>query len=159
MAETIPEFFIAVEQLREFLSTLGHPPGEFVWIFREDASTFRRRVSIKVPLPATNEQVARGPYERGRELGFGVCLDVFCRLGSAYCCTCWYVRSWQESVERLCRGLKLRVGSDLPDAIPVRSRLVWSYRCWADGRSDFHHFGGFLPSRDDEDKGDVTSAP
>jgi hypothetical protein len=148
MNQPIPDFEVAVQRLRGFLTELGHPPGELVWLFREDVSTRRRRVLIKVPLPTANERIARDRYEQGRGLGIGVCLDVFCRLGLAYCCTCWFVRDWEESAQRLCGGLKLSVADDLPDACPVRSRLAWAVCRWLDARSGFHHFRDFLPGRE-----------
>jgi hypothetical protein len=147
--QPIPDFDAAVERLRGFLSDLGHPPGEPVWVFREDVSTRRRRVRVKVPLSADNEGIARDRYEQGRRLGIGVCLDVFCRLGPAFCCTCWFVQDPEESARRLCSGLKLSVADALPDARPVRSRLAWSLLRWLDARSGFHYFRDFLPSRDD----------
>jgi hypothetical protein len=147
MNEPIPNFDTAVQRLRGFMAHLNHPPGELVWVFREDVSTRMRRVLVKVPLPTSNEQIARHCYEQGRALGIGVCLDVFCRLEPAFCGTCWFVSDLEESSRRLCWGLKLSVASDLPDARPVRSPLAWTVLRCLDARSGFHHFRDFLPSR------------
>jgi hypothetical protein len=148
MIPSIPDFDAAIQRLRCFMADLGHPPDELVWVFREDVSTHRRRVLVKLPLPPGNGRVARDRYERGRGLGVGVCLDVFCRLGPSYCCTCWFVRDWEESARRLCGGLKLSVSSDLPAARPVRSPLAWAVCRWLDARSGLHHFRNFLPPRE-----------
>jgi hypothetical protein len=158
MAPAIPDFDTAVEKLRGFMAGLGHPPIDLAWVFREDVSTRKRRVLVKVPLPADNRRIARSRYNAGRLRGIGVCLDVFCRLGPAYCCSCWFVQDREESARRLCSGLKLSVASDLPEAHPVRSRLAWRGRRWLDARSGFHHLRDFLPPRDagldrDEDQG------
>ena len=126
MNQPIPVFDAAVQRLRGFMAELGHPPGELAWVFREDVSTRRRRVLVKIPPPVGNERLARDRYDHGRGLGVGVCLDVFCRLGPAFCCTCWFVRDLEESARRLCWGLKLSVADDLPDARPVRSQLAWA---------------------------------
>lgn len=145
----IPDFDTALEQFRRFITEVGHAPNELTWVFREDVSTFRRRVLIKVPLPADNEQVARARYEQGRRLGIGVCLDVFCRLGPVLCCTTWFVENLEESARRLCGGLKLSVPSpaDMVAAHPVRNRLVWAVWSWLDSRSRFNQFKNFLPAR------------
>lgn len=148
MVPPIPDFESAVERLRGFMLQLSLPPGDLAWVFREDVSTRRRRVLVKVSPPPGNERLARSRYEEGRVLGIGVCLSVYCRMGPSYCCTCWFVRSLEESARRLCEGLKLSVATDLPQARPIRSPLVWAVRRWLDARSGFHHFRDFLPSRD-----------
>jgi hypothetical protein len=145
----IPDFDTAIQRLRSFMAQLGHSPGELVWVFREDVSTHKRRVLVKVPLRPGNDRIARDRYERGRNLGIGVCLEVFCRLRQTYCCSCWFVRDPEESARRLCGGLKLSVGFDLPDARAIRSPLVWAVWRWLDARSGFHHFRDFLPLREE----------
>jgi hypothetical protein len=149
MKQSIPDFDVAVQRLRGFMDVLRHPPGELAWVFREDVTTRRRRVLVKIPLLLSNERIVRGRYEQGRSLGVGVCLDVFCRLGTVYCCTCWFVRDMEESALRLCWGLKLSVADDLPDARPIRNPLAWAMLRWLDTRSGFHHLRDFLPSRDE----------
>jgi hypothetical protein len=114
MAPSIPDFDEALSQLRVFLTSLGHSPGELAWIFREDVSTRGGRALIKVPLPPGNERLARDRYEQGRGLGVGVCLEVFCRLGRALCCTCWFVRDTEESAYRLCSGREAIRGDRTP---------------------------------------------
>ena len=47
----------------------GHPSGELAWLFREDVSTRRRRILVKVPLPPGIERLAREGYEMGHRLG------------------------------------------------------------------------------------------
>jgi hypothetical protein len=145
----IPDFDAATQRLRGFMAQLELSPGELVWVFREDVSTHRRRVLVKVPLPPGNDQIARDRFEQGRSLGIGVCLDVYCRLRQAYCCTCWFVRDMEESARRLCGGLKLSVASDLPDARAVRSPLLWAIHRWLDARSGLHQFRDFLPQREE----------
>jgi hypothetical protein len=156
MIPPIPDFDEALGQLRGFIAQVGHPcAGDLAWLFREDVSTQRRRVLVKVPLPPGNEGLARELYERGRALAIGVCLDVYCRLGPALCCTCWFVRDAEESARRLCWGLKLSVPApgDLPVARPVRNGLLWAVLCWLDSRSGLSHFSRFLPSRDEPPPG------
>jgi hypothetical protein len=151
MTGPIPDFDAALRQFRRFVSDVGHSPRCLLWIFREDVSTYRRRVLIRAPLPADNERVARVRYEYGRGLGIGVCVDGFCRLGADLCCTTWFVRDWEESARRLCGGLKLSVPSpaDLAVARPVRGRLVWAVRSWLDAYSRYPHYGHVLPARDE----------
>jgi hypothetical protein len=153
MAAPIEDFDTALRQFHRFLAGVGHPHRHLLWIFREDVSTHKRRVLLKVPLPADNERVAQTHYEQGRRLGIGVCLEAFCRLGPALCCTTWFVRDWEESARRLCGGLKLRAPSpsDLVSARPVRGKLLWAARRWLDNHSGFNHFRNFLPARGDTD--------
>jgi hypothetical protein len=161
MLPLIPDFDAALEQFRNFIAQVGHAPGALVWVFREDVSTYRRRVLIKVPVPADNERVARARYEQGRTVGVGVCLDVFCRLGSALCCTTWFVKGLEESARRLCYGLKLCVPApaDLVSAQPVRNGLVWAVRRWLDSRSAFNQFRNFLPARHEHPPDAYTTKP
>jgi len=150
MPPEIPTFDLAVERLQALLSELGKPKGDFAWVFREDVTTHGGRLRVKVPLPAGNEGAARARYEEGRALGAGVCLDVLCRVGRAYCCACWFVRDREESARSCCRGLKLRVWSTEP-ARPVRGRLAWAVHRWLDRRSGPDAPGGCLPWRDETD--------
>jgi hypothetical protein len=149
VSPSIPDFETALEQFRAFIAQVGHTPNGLLWVFREDVSTHRRRILIKVPLPGDNERVAKARYDRGRQLGLGVCLEGFCRLGPALCCTTWYVEDLEESGRRLCRGLKLCVPcpADLVTAWPVRNRLVWTVRRWLDDRSRFNQVKNLLPTR------------
>ena len=149
MTSEIPDFRTAVEQFRDFLTQIGHPPDELNWIFREDVSTCRRRVLVRVPLPADNEGIAAARYEQGRAVGVGVCLFVYCRLGTALCCSTWFVKDHQESARRLCGGLKL--SAPLPANVDV-SQPVWDRRTWRawrrlDRESGLAHFRNFLPPR------------
>ncbi len=155
MVSPIPDFDTAVARLRNFIQEVGHPPGELVWVFREDVSTYRRRVLIKIPLPVENERVARRRFEEGRRVGIGVCLSVFCRLGDAYCCTTWFVSDLEESARKLCYGLKLSVPApaDLDSARAVQGRLVWAVRRWLDGTSQFPFLRDFLPARGNDRTG------
>jgi hypothetical protein len=149
MISTIPDFATAVERFRALITQVGHPASELIWVFREDVSTYRRRVLVKVPIPDNNEQVARIRFEQGRSLGIGVCLDVYCRLGTALCCSTWFVEDLEESGRRLCSGLKLCVPApgDLVVARPVRNGFIWRLRSWVDTRSGFDRFKNFLPLR------------
>jgi hypothetical protein len=146
----IPGFEVALDQFRAFISEMGYSANSLVWIFREDVSTNRRRVLIKVPLPHENERVARTRYEQGRALGIGVCLEVFCQLESALCCSTWFVKDLEESTSKLCYGLKLSVPplTDLVIAEPVQNSLDWALRSQLDSRSEFNQFRDFLPERD-----------
>ncbi len=149
MISMIPNFETAFERFHAFVSDLGHPARELVWVFREDVSTYKRRVLVKIPIPNTNEQIARIRFEQGRSLGIGVCLEVYCRLGRALCCCTWFVESFEESARLLCSGLKLSAPApeDLVVAQPVRNAVIWQVRRWRDARSGFGHFREFLPRR------------
>jgi hypothetical protein len=151
MTAPIPDFEAALKQFRHFVADVGHSPRGLLWIFREDVSTYRRRVLIRTPLPADNEQVARTRYEHGHNLGIGVCVNGFCQLGADLCCTTWFVSDLEESARRLCGGLKLSVPApaDLVVARPIRTKLVWAVRRWLDAHSKFHHYRHFLPTRDE----------
>jgi hypothetical protein len=145
----IPCFEIAMARFRAFIGQLDHHPRNLVWLFREDVTTNKRLVRIKIPLPVENEQIAKSRYEQGRSLGIGVCLDAFCWLESDLCCNTWFVRDLDESAQRLCYGLKLSVATDLPCGEPIQNWLSWKMRSWLDSKSGLDHFKGFLPSREE----------
>jgi hypothetical protein len=122
--EPIPDFAAAVLRFQAFLRQQNVSP-DFIWIFREDVMTWRRRLYVKLPLPSENEKLAETRYHAGRSLGFGVCLKAFCLIDSIPCCHVWFAKDADNAAQHLCAGLKLAVPVALRAAHPVRSRFQW----------------------------------
>lgn len=130
MSQPIPDFDTAAEQLRHFITETGHSPGEFLWVSSNDVIALGRRLLVRVPLSDENECSTREAYERGRDVGLGVCLDILCQLQGGYCCKVWFVQNEEESAYRNCSGLKLSIPCDLVEGEPIGAVTVWSTSKW-----------------------------
>lgn len=141
-SEPIPEFETAISRFRSFLEKNGFP-HEILWVWREDVTSQGRSMHVRVPLPAGNRACAEARYATGRELGYGVCLQMFALLDSRPCCFVRFASSEREAGDTLTAGLTLKVGSPPLIARPVRSRILW----WA--LNKYNHRAGYPTFVDD----------
>ncbi|HKI31032.1 MAG TPA: hypothetical protein VKA46_04145 [Gemmataceae bacterium] len=88
MSET-PPYDDALNAFLRFVGEQGFST-ELMWVFREDVTNCRRRYWVRVPVPEANTTSARQHFELGRQRGFGVTLEVLCRLeGRSACFVSW----------------------------------------------------------------------
>lgn len=59
---------------QEFLAREGKPT-EILWLFREDVSTYKRNLWLRVPVDAGNQRAVCALYAQGLERGLGVVLN------------------------------------------------------------------------------------
>jgi hypothetical protein len=127
----VPDFDTAVEDFRGFLSKEGIGT-DIVWVFREDAIARKRRIWIKVPLPAENEGLARRCYFIGKERGLGLRIELKCLLDSTPCCFIWVPEDQLAAEYAMLSGLKLSIPTEPIHARAVRSSLRWKLtQCFA----------------------------
>ena len=60
----VPAFPDAVRRCQDFLTGQNISP-DLLWVSREDVAWRKRRIFVKGPLPAENEQLAELLYESG----------------------------------------------------------------------------------------------
>src|SRR5215207_6044566 len=94
--EALPTFAEATEQLRAFLRS-QQLSAEPLWVFREDVTSYKQRFLVKEPLPPENQGLVELFYERGRQRGYGVRLEVLCVLGKRPCCYIWLPKDRMEA--------------------------------------------------------------
>jgi hypothetical protein len=131
-----PTFAEAVVRLRGFLLSqkLSSQP---LWVFREDVTSYKRRVLVKEPVPPENQKLVELYYELGRQRGYGVRIEVLCLLHKRPCCYIWLPqdRMDAEYALMLFSSLIISVPTELPEARPVTSELKWRAYRWHDEKS------------------------
>jgi hypothetical protein len=148
MIATTP-FPAAQAHFQAFLAEQG-ADAELVWLFREDVLARGRRLLVRWPVRAGNEQQAEAYYEIGRERGRGVSLEAFCRLPSGVGCYIYVPESELEVEYRLISKVhvKYSVRTPLRPARPVASGLLWSAYAWRASWATPDDDVQSLPSRD-----------
>jgi hypothetical protein len=133
--EILP-FEDALVSFGRFLRKEGQPEHVH-WIFRDDLIRMPA-LAIRVPLPATNRDVARDVYERARTRGLGVAMGAVCRLGDGV--AAFVLAPQDEQEAELLRlppdQLKMSIGVRFPVAVEIRSRLEWRIRALLSPRWD-----------------------
>lgn len=120
----IPDFDSALSQFSRFLANSGFSQ-EVLWVWREDVIVKGRSMHVRVPLPDRNRACAEARYAVGRELGYGVCLQMFALLDSKPCCFVRFASSEREAGDTFTSGLTFKLSSPPLIARPVRSRVLW----------------------------------
>lgn len=142
----LPVFGEAAREFSAFLESQGAAPG-LLWVFREDVCQRGRRVFVRVPVPAENEEIAGGLYERGVKRGLGVRLDALCLLGSRTCCYVWVPSDEEDASYAMLSGLKLSTPAEPEAARAVRSKLLWRAYKWLESREKFKGIVEQVPRR------------
>jgi len=124
--EEAPQFEVAVERLKRFLSDQGWP-DTLVW--RAETDIVRGRhcdVVVRRRREAEAVSSARARYEEGRRLGVGIALEVACDLEQVACATVYWTTDAKEAEYRMMpeRGLKLSIATPHRRAISV-GRFRW----------------------------------
>ena len=130
-------FYEAKQFFQNFLSKQGLS-SDLLWVFGEDVISLENRFLIKVPLPAENESFAQACYDIGLERDFGLCLHAFCLLDGRPCCYVELPKDDLDAQYSLMGNLSLKcsVRSDLINAEPIESFLVWQTYCLSEKFSD-----------------------
>lgn len=123
----IPSFAEAVARMEVFLRESGKP-FKIEWVFYEDATGYKRKLWIRLPIPAANEDLARAMYENGAERGFGVQINAFRSSGDTSYCYVWSPADETDAEYALISGLKLSWRDPLLPALEVHSRFSWHIR-------------------------------
>jgi hypothetical protein len=141
-----PAFNEAVHQFQEFLIS-QNVSSDLLWVFREDASSHKRRILIKEPLPPENIRAIESLYERGTERGLGVRLEALCLLDYRPCCYIWLPEDEVDASYAVLSGLKMAMPVDLLAARSVRNALAWRIYSWLDKKLGFNGLANALPRR------------
>src|SRR5690348_9405728 len=85
---TLPSFTEAGATFAAFLEREG-APAQLLWIDREDVTSYRREIWVRVCDPSEAVRRAEARYEAGRKHGLGVSLRAVCKVGAATACYVW----------------------------------------------------------------------
>ncbi len=118
LAGDCPGFDDAVQRLQTFLSANGHP-GNVQWVFREDLTSSRCRIWVRLPLAADNAEWARRCYEAGLKKGLGIKLEMLCVIGDTSFCYVWFPTDECEADQLMIIGTEV-VGSRGTSGCPSR---------------------------------------
>lgn len=143
----MPAFDDAIGQFLTFLTNQCLSSTVY-WIFREDVTWHSHRFFIKQPLPAENYTLVKTLYERGRNRGLGILIEVFCLIESQPYCYIWLPEDERDAELALVHGLKLSVPVKLMVAQPIYSRMLWQMHKWAGKRASAEVWLERLPQRD-----------
>jgi hypothetical protein len=143
----VPDFAPAVERYREFLAADG-VPTEILWVEREDVTSYKRQIWVRLPLPAENPARAEDRYIRGRSRGLGLRLETLCALDGVACCYVWAPRDRVEAEQAMSTALRFSVPRPVIHARPVRSRIAWAVLTLRNRRRSFSGLVDGVPTRD-----------
>ena len=120
----IPNFEVAVQSFRRFLTENGHP-AEIVWIFRDDL--WKRTVTevfVRVPSQPERLALARKVFNEGRIKGL-VDVHAIAIAGNTVAATVWFPRTDDDEIQGWNRGMKLSISEPL-----LRAKIFGSFRWW-----------------------------
>jgi hypothetical protein len=121
----LPLFTEASSSMAAFLRQ-GDLPQAIRWIFRDEVTTYRRKIWLRATANSGASKAAETLYEAGRRRGLGVQLRAFCRTTSYTACHIWIPDNEMAAQYAMQpRGLKLAVPTPLLPAKEIRSRLRW----------------------------------
>ncbi len=127
LAGDCPSFDEAVQKLRTFLAANSHPDN-VQWVFKEDLTSRKCGMWVRLPLASDNQEWARRCYEVGLKKGLGIKLEMLCVIGDTSFCYVWFPSDECEAEQLMLKGLKLSAPTEAPDARSGRPGLVWRLR-------------------------------
>lgn len=125
----LPGFDDAIASFARFVEAEGHG-RELTWVFREDVTSMRRRLWIRVPVPTANRNLARELYETARVSGVGSSLVVLGDSGHTSACYVEVHGGLAAFPAAGTVGLCLSVPTDQRSVRLIRSALYWRARRW-----------------------------
>jgi hypothetical protein len=139
----LPSFTEAVATFATFLEREG-APAQLLWVDREDVTSFKRQVWIRVGHAVEAVARAAARYEAGRERGLGVALRAVCKVGACTACYVWVPNDKTDAAYAVQpRSLKCSVPVPFISAFVVRSTTYWQLRRAFNG---WRQFGNTLVS-------------
>jgi hypothetical protein len=124
------DFDAAVARFQQFLSANNYSE-KIVWVTQENVlTTGKRFIYVRVPIPPSNEVMARRMYDQGLAGGRGLLMSTVCRMNASTCCYIWFPKSVEEvpqGIWPLDGSLKLcaRDKSPSPPGRPIREGVLW----------------------------------
>jgi hypothetical protein len=119
------DFESAVAKYKGFLAEQGFGT-DLLWIFRENAIFYKKRICVRWPLPVVNERLAKQLYELGRDKGFGVWLQILCVIDKRPCCFVWFPKDEEEAGYTMMADLKLSVPTQPFESHAIKSAVTWT---------------------------------
>src|SRR5687768_15635794 len=122
----------AKESFIAFLSENGFDLP-LLWTFKEDVYSrnndrYERDFWLKIPLPDSNEELAKRHFEFGKSKGFGVALTAYAICEEGLCCS-FVLPDDDEDAQYMLMGpesLKMSfVSRDMPTAKVIRNQIGW----------------------------------
>jgi hypothetical protein len=134
---TLPSFTEAVATFAGFLEREG-APAQLLWIDREDLTSHRREIWVRVGDASEAARRAEARYEAGRQKGVGVALRAVCKVGASTACYVWVPKD-KTAAEYAMQpwSLKCQVPAPLISASVVRSPIYWYIRRAINGSRQF----------------------
>jgi hypothetical protein len=120
----------AIKKFKDFLASIDQTTN-IVWIFYEDVQVYNGQIYIQFPISPENEKLAEEDYERGRDKGLGLGLEVKYFDDTLAYCSVFVPTDEQESEALMLVELKL---SCVTSSRPVKrvgrgiiGRQIWKY--------------------------------
>ena len=136
--EELPTFENALRKFKDFLFR-ENKPGDILWVFREDVTTYKRRMWVKFPFPQDRSTLARQLYKIGVKRGFGINMNMVGQLENYSFCYIWLPVDEIEMEYAMMNGnLKLTAFQDELDVIIVKSKLKWRCLKWLNSLRGFN---------------------
>lgn len=140
------DFDQAIENYTRILAEHDLSPT-LLWVFREDVTVHKRRIYVRWPLPAQNADLAKELYERGRDQGLGLRLDVFCLVDHRPCCYVYVPEDEVDASYAMLSALNMSVPTTPIHAKKVRSPWIWKSLLWLHSKTNLTGFKEELPQR------------
>ena len=131
MKQSDATFDATVARFRQLL-TLNKSPENVVWLKPEDIFWGATQVVyVRVPIPSTNETIARRMFDEGMTRGRGLLMSTVCEMGASTCCYVWYPKCPEEEPQGLwpqdgSAKLSAGTGSARRRGKPVKSSVPWA---------------------------------
>ena len=143
-----PPFEEAVKESQWFIAN-QRLSTDLLWVFREDLSSFKRRILIKEPLPKDNREMAAALYKWGCQEKNGIRLEILCLLGAKLCCYVWVPRDMDEAERHLhlLSEFLMSIPERRLNAHGIRKPLVWGWYKWFDRKGGWNELAERVPRR------------
>lgn len=123
-------FGATVVRFQKFLRQNKYPEN-IIWLMPEDILlSCKRFLYVRVPVPETNETIARNIYDEGVVHGRGLLMSTICEMAASTCCYVWFPKRPEEEPQGLWPhdgSVKLSAQVETSRMIgkSVKSSLLW----------------------------------
>ncbi|MDH3972718.1 MAG: hypothetical protein OEV42_00445 [Deltaproteobacteria bacterium] len=142
-----PTFENAIQSFEGFLKSENKSQA-IQWLFREDITTYKLKMWIKIPYFENHWEVAKKIYQLGLDRGFGIRIIQIGSINNDSLCYIWLPQDELDMDQSMMdHNLKLSISQTNRGITPIKNSGFWNLIKWVNSKRGYNYLESDMPSR------------